>query len=101
MRRTNKIHFSQARQKLSTIIDELEKTGRPVTIMRHGKPVAVVISPLEYRQKCERKDEWKLAGSLKPVKGVDLEKAIKEQRAARLKAWKENMARLAKELTED
>ena len=99
--KTKEIHFSEARQKLSSIVDEVEKTGKPVTILRRGKPVAVVISTLEYRQKFARKGEWKLAGSLKAVKGVDLEKAIRENRAAGLKAWEENMARLAKELEEE
>lgn len=101
MKKTKEFHFSQARQKLSAIVDEVEKTGKPVTILRHGKPAAVVISPVEYQMKFGQKGEWKLAGSLKAVKGVDIEKAIKESRAEGLKAWEKNMARLAKELAED
>ena len=101
MKKTNEINFSEARQRLSTILDEVEKTGKAVTIVRRGKPAAVVISALQYRQKFIKQGEWKLAGSLKAVKGVDLEKAIQEQRAAHRKAWQESMASFAKELTED
>jgi len=43
MRKSKEIHFSQARQNLSGIIDRLPHSG-PVTILRHGKPAAVVIS---------------------------------------------------------
>ena len=94
------IQFSQARQQLSAIIDEVQKPGRAVTILRHGKPAAVVISheDFEFQQRLlGKKHEWKLAGSMIPVPGVDMEEAIREMREERRKAWEANMERLAKE----
>ena len=59
MAKTKEIHFSQARQKLSVIVDEVEKTGRAVTILRHGKPAAVVVSAAEYQMKFGKKGSWR------------------------------------------
>ena len=101
MAKTKEIHFSEARQNLSAIVDEVEKTGKPVTILRHGKPAAVVISAVEYRQKFGSKQEWKLAGSMKAVKGVDFEKSLKEARADAMKAWEKRMERLGRDLAEE
>jgi prevent-host-death family protein len=78
MKGTKEVHFSKARQQLSTIIDEVENTGTPVKIMRHGKLAAVVIGAREYRQRFEKKREWSLAGSMIAVKSVDLAKEIQK-----------------------
>ena len=99
MLKTKQIHFSQARQKLSSIVDEVEKTGKPVTILRHGKPAAVVISAVEYRMRFAKKGSWKLAGSLKFRKGVDIEKALKEISDQQAEAWLLSMERMAKEFS--
>ena len=78
MLKVKEIPFSEARQKLTRIVDEVEKTGKPVKIVRRGKVAAVVIGDLEYRAKFERKKEFKLAGSLKIKKGGDIDKDLKK-----------------------
>ena len=40
-----RIPFSEARQNFTSIVDEVEKFGRAVTIVRRGKPAAVIIDP--------------------------------------------------------
>ena len=82
------------------IVDEVEKTGKPVTILRHGKPAAVVISPEQYRRKFQ-KSEWKLAGSLIPVEGVDLEKALEELSKERAEISRLGLQGLAKDFQDD
>jgi prevent-host-death family protein len=100
MKGTKEIHFSQARQQLSSIVDEVQRTGKPIKILRHGKVAAVVIGPEAYRQKFEKK-EWKLAGSIIPVKGVDLEKELQKLSQEHAEAWRRRMERRARELSED
>lgn len=97
---TKEVQFSQARQQLSAIIDEVQKPMRAVTILRRGKPVAVVISHDEFQylyERANRKKKWKLAGSLKIVPGVDLEKAIQELSDEQAKAWEASMKRSVEE----
>ncbi len=37
--------LAQAKAHLSGLLDELERTKEPVTITRHGKPAAVILTP--------------------------------------------------------
>jgi prevent-host-death family protein len=37
--------FTEARNRLSELIEEVERTHERVEITRHGRPVAVIISP--------------------------------------------------------
>ena len=97
MRKVKEIPFSQARQNLSTIVDEVAKTGRPITILRHGKPAVIIASPEEYKEKkARRKGHW-LAGSLKVKEGVDLGKELDELSKRNAKLWEENQKRLVDE----
>jgi prevent-host-death family protein len=101
MAKMKEIHFSQARQNLSGIVDEVEKTGRPVTILRHGKPAAVVVSAVEYQMKFEKKANWKLAGSLKFRKDFDIDKALAELSDRNAEARRSSLKRSAKEFGSD
>jgi prevent-host-death family protein len=95
------VHFSQARQELSSIIDQVQKSG-PVTILRHGKPTAVVISHDEYQAiRANRKKKWKLAGSLTIPKGVDIDKAMKQLSSKRAEQWNMSIERSAREFLKD
>lgn len=101
MVKNKEIHFSEARQNLSSILDRVQKSG-PVTILRHGKPMAVVLSHEEYQERfAKRKKEWKLAGSLRIPKGVDLEKALKQLSDRQAEEWRLSIERSAKEFLED
>jgi prevent-host-death family protein len=101
MARTKEIPFSRARQHLSVVVDEVERTGRPVTILRHGKPAAVVVSAVEYQSKFAKKGDWKLAGSLKFRKGFDIDRALEDlsdrQSEARRLSVKQSAKALAAE----
>lgn len=40
--------FTEARERFSTLLDELEESGGDFTITRHGRPVAVLVAVDEY-----------------------------------------------------
>jgi len=60
-----KIPFTDAREELSSLIDEVQSSGRPITITRHGKPVAVLMNmeALEQKLNTVEKRTWTLRGS--------------------------------------
>jgi prevent-host-death family protein len=98
-----KLPFSQARQQLSAIIDKVQKSARPVTIVRHGKPVAVVISNDEFeflQKRASRKKKWRLAGSLKLRKAVDIDKVLEKAKQDRIRIVEKRHRAFHKELNE-
>jgi prevent-host-death family protein len=60
-----KISFTDAREELSALIDEVQNSGRPIAITRHGKPVAVLMNmeALEQKLNTVEKRTWMLRGS--------------------------------------
>jgi len=94
------VSFSEARQKLSSIVDQVEKSGPPVKILRHGKVVAVVVNAEEYKLKSVRIKPFKLAGSIKLRKGVDFDKFIAEGRKQFAVALEARRERLLEEINE-
>ena len=97
MRKPKEFHFSEARQNLSAIVDEVVRTGKPVTILRHGKAAAIIASPAEYRDRIRNKGKWQLAGSIKIKEGVDLEKALAELSKQQAEAATASLKRSAEE----
>jgi prevent-host-death family protein len=97
VRKTKEIHFSKARQNLSAIVDEVSRTGKPVTILRHGKPAVIISSPAEYHDRTPSKGKWKLAGSIKIKEGVDLDKALAEMSKRHAELAEESIRRSAEE----
>src|SRR3990172_4891604 len=99
-RTTKEIQFSKARQQLSTIIDEVQKAAGPVTIVRHGKPAAVLISHAEFQflqERAYRQKRWKLAGSLNLRNTVDIDKVLEDAKQERIRIVEENIKRFARE----
>jgi antitoxin (DNA-binding transcriptional repressor) of toxin-antitoxin stability system len=88
------VHFSEARETLSSIIDQIESSKTPVKILRRGKPVAVVIHHDDYQAVLKNKRPFKLAGSIKLRKDADLEKTLSEGRAQLRKAFESRRARM-------
>jgi prevent-host-death family protein len=81
--------FTAVRQNLTAILDDVEKSGRPVTILRRGKPAAVIISHQAYEKQVARmKTPFRLAGSLKVASGVDIDKALAKGKQERIDLWK-------------
>lgn len=95
---SKKVPFSEARQNLTSIVDEVEKFGRAVTIVRRGKPAAVIIDHETYHQFVERSKsaEWTLKGSIIASPGVDIDKALADAKRERIRLWKIRKAKLAK-----
>lgn len=82
------IPFSDARRRLTDLVNEVERTGGPVTIVRHGKAVAVLIGVQEYQAKFKQRADWKLAGSLTAIPGADIDAALDESRKKRIRRRK-------------
>jgi prevent-host-death family protein len=97
MAKAKEIPFSEARQKLSSIVDEVEKTGRPIKILRHGKVAAVVVGDVEYRAKFETRKKWKLAGSIKFRRGFNIDKTLKDISEENIRQHRLSMKRSLKE----
>ena len=98
--KTKTIQFSKARQQLSAIIDEVQKPASAVTIIRHGKPAAVVISHEEFALLSEREGrnkKWRVAGSLKLRPKADIDKILDAAKQARIRIAAEKAARFAKD----
>ena len=95
------VPFSQARRQLSTIVDEVQKPGKSVTIMKHGKPAAVIVGHAEYQAQFNAKKKtkkWQLAGSGWIPKGVDIDEALQTSSEKRAKSWRSNMKDLGRHL---
>ena len=79
---SKQLSFSQARENLTSILDRVEKTGEPVTILRRGKPSAVIISHTMFEQRIQQPKErqWQLAGSIQAKAGLNVDAAIEKGR---------------------
>jgi prevent-host-death family protein len=73
------IGSSKAREQLRVLLEEVQRSGRPVTILRRGKPQAVLLSYEQYQQKLgkQKAERWRLEGSLRINRGVNIDKAIR------------------------
>ena len=84
---------------MSAIIDEVQKPAKSVTIVRHGKPAAVVISHDEFQflqERANRKSKWKLAGSLNLRKTIDIDKVLEDAKQERIRIVGENIRRFTR-----
>ena len=91
--------FSKARQQLSAIIDKVQKSSRAVTIVRHGKPAAVVISHDEFeflQKRANRKKKWRLAGSLNLRRAVDIDEVLEKAKEERIRLVEKSIERFSK-----
>jgi prevent-host-death family protein len=97
-----KVSFTAARENFSVLIDEVQRSGKPVTITKRGQPAAVLINceVFEQRMSGKKQKRWKLRGSLTGPSHVDIDKAIREVRESLRDAWEERMARRGKEFAE-
>ncbi len=97
-----RIPFSEARQNLTSIVDEVEKFGRAVTIVRRGKPAAVIIDPDTYNQFVDthKRKKWMLKGSIIVKSGVNIDESLAKAKEARIRRWRERRGKLGKLLRE-
>ena len=96
MKQTKKsqIPFTAVRQNLAAIVDNVERSGEPVAILRRGKPAAVIISHEMYEQQVAKTKPFKLAGSIRVAAGVDIDKALARAKQERIESWRKRVKRL-------
>jgi prevent-host-death family protein len=79
---TKEIAFTELRQQFAAVLNDVEKSRRPVTITRRGKPAAVIISHDVYEQQFQkakvRKKAWTLKGTIVAKPSADIERALKK-----------------------
>jgi len=99
---TKRIPFSEARQNLTSIVDEVERSGRAVTIMRRGKAAAVIIDPETYNQFVDppKREKWMLKGSIVVKSGVNIDQSLAKAKEDRIRIWRERRRKLDKLLRE-
>jgi prevent-host-death family protein len=61
------INFSQAREQFRALVEDVKRSGRPVTILRRGKPEAVLISYDQFQEKFSKKKKSPLAPRRHPA----------------------------------
>jgi prevent-host-death family protein len=97
------INFSQAREQFRALVEDVKRSGRPVTILRRGKPQAVLISYDQFQEKFSKKKEspWRLAGTLQVSPHVDIDEAISEVRKSGRDYLRERIRSYIRDLSED
>jgi prevent-host-death family protein len=86
--------FTEVRQNLTAILEEVQKSGKPVTILKRGKPAAVIIPHDMYEEKItKKKPPFKLAGSFKVAPGVDIDEVLAKAKQERIELWQKRMKR--------
>jgi prevent-host-death family protein len=97
------ISFSHAREQLRALVEDVKRSGRPVTILRRGKPQAVLISYDQFQQKFSKKKKspWRLAGTLQVSRGVDIDEAIREVRKSGRRSLELRIRSYIRDLSED
>lgn len=89
------VSFSKARERFRALLEEVERSGRPMTILRRGKPQAVLLSYEQYRKKGgkDQAESWRLEGSLRSVRGVNIDAAILAVRESAKKRFERSIVR--------
>ncbi len=85
------VTVSEARERLADLLGKVQHGGEDVTIKKHGKPVAVMISPeaMEYYERLENEELARLGAKAyaeylaDPSKAVTLEDYLSETAAER------------------
>ena len=62
---------SDARERLAEVIESTQRTGEPVYLTRHGRPVAVVVNPVVFNKLAEDAEEALDRAALKRAREED------------------------------
>ena len=92
------VPFTEVRQNLAAIVDDVEKSGKSVTILRRGKPAAVIVSHEMYEQHLRKTKRFRLAGSVRVAPSVDIDKALAKAQRLRIELWNKRVKRLKQEI---
>jgi prevent-host-death family protein len=90
------VPFTEVRQNLTAILDDVETSGKPVTILRRGKPAAVIISHETYEKQVVKAKPFRLAGSVRIGPGIDIDKELAKDKEERIRAWDQRTKRFRK-----
>ena len=99
-----KVSFTDARETLSSLIDEVQKSGRPIAITRHGKPAAVLMNmdAIEQKMKKLEKKPWMLRGSGTWVGDpADIDKEIRKIRREFSASSERRLKKVIKQLSDE
>ena len=88
------VAFTEVRQNLTAILDDVQKSGKPVTILRRGKPAAVIISQEMYEKHVTKTKPFRLAGSFRVAAGVDIDASLAKAKRERVELWQKRVKRL-------
>ena len=100
---TKEVTFTEARKEFRALLNEVKRSGRPVTITKRGQPQAVLMSCEQFSGKFAKatngEKPWRLAGSLGPIDpDFDIDKAIAENRRKFRDAFEKRQRELLREL---
>jgi antitoxin YefM len=74
--------LSEAKSKLSSLVDAVERTDEEIVITRNGRPAAVLVSPDEF-------DGWKETVAVRTDAGLlaDVKKGLKALKAGKTRLY--------------
>jgi prevent-host-death family protein len=80
---SKEVNVSEVRKNLRSFLAQVQRTGRPVVILRRGVPQAVLLSYEQYLLQAskEGEPEWQLRGSMKASPDLDIDEAIAQVRS--------------------
>ena len=98
---SKRVTFSKAREQLSTLIDEVRRSGQPVTITKRGQPAAVLVNCETFEEKIgqPKQKPWRLRGSATWRGPVGVDEAIREVRKSFERATEKRVERLIRDLS--
>ena len=79
------VPFTEVRDNLTSLLDDVQRSGKAITILRRGKPSAVIISHETYEDRVAGPTTFRLAGSLRVARSVDIDKVLAEAKRERIR----------------
>jgi PHD/YefM family antitoxin component YafN of YafNO toxin-antitoxin module len=67
-------------------VDKVQRSGGSVTILRRGKPAAVIVSHQTYKEQIARDKPFRVAGSLRIRRGVDMDGILARSKRERIRS---------------
>ena len=62
---------SDARERLAEVIESAQRTGEPVYLTRHGRPVAVVVDPVVFNKLADEAEDARDRAAIKAAREED------------------------------
>ena len=90
------IPFAEARRDLSSIVERVRQSGKPVAITKRGKPAAILVDPETFERRLGASPaEWTLRGSGRWIGDAeDIDEAIRAVRSRFRLSSKKRLSKL-------